>query len=140
MKTKSLLICLLIGFSVNEISAQTLQKGNIVGMHVMTLTLSPNVTMDKFLDFYLNKYIPEYERCFEGVNLYLIKGINGENEDKIGILYVLKSSEVRDKYWPQGDKKSDFKQEALKKLKPLTYERKKLATWTEESQMDWIIL
>lgn len=140
MKTKSLLLCLLIGFSVPDISAQALQKGNIVGMHLMTLTLAPDVTMDKFLDFYLNKYIPEYEKYFQGVQLYLIKGILGENEDKVGILYVLKSSEVRDKYWPRGDVNSEFKQEALKKLQPLTDERKKLATWTEESQMDWIIL
>ena len=141
MKTKMLLmLCLLMGLFVTQLTAQNLQKDNLLGMHVINITLAPNVTMDKFLDFYTNKFLPEYEKSFPGIKLYVIKGIRGENENKFGLLYVLKSTEVRDKYWPQKDINSEVYQERMKKLEPLVVERKKLATWTEASQTDWIIL
>jgi len=124
---------------LTPLSAQNLQKGNLFGVHVINITLAPNATMEKFLDFYINKFIPEYEKNFPGVKLYVIKGIRGENENKFGLLYVLKSTEVRDKYWPQKDVNSPVYQEGMKKLEPLVSERKNLATWTEVSQTDWII-
>lgn len=141
MKTRTLLfLYLILGFSLTPLTAQNLQKGNLLGMHVINITLAPNVTMEKFLDFYTNKFIPEYEKNFPGIKLYVIKGIRGENENKFGLVYVLKSTEVRDKYWPQKDVSSDVTQAGMKKLEPLVEERKKLATWTEASQTDWIIL
>ena len=141
MKTKMLLmLCLIMALFIAPLSAQNLQQGNLLGVHVINITLAPNVTMEKFLDFYMNKYIPEYEKNFPGIKLYVIKGIRGENENTFGLLYALKSTEVRDKYWPQKDVNSEVYQEGMKKLEALVSERKKLATWTEVSQTDWIIL
>jgi hypothetical protein len=141
MKTKTLLlISLLLSFSMTQLSSQTLQKGNIIGIHVRTITLQPNVTMDKYLDFYMNKYIPEYEKNFPGVELYVIKGIRGESENSFGLLYLIKSIEVRDKYWPQADLNTELASEALKKIQPTADELRKLGAATRISQTDWIIL
>lgn len=119
---------------------QSIQKGSILGMHVRYITLQPDVTMDKYLDFYINKYIPEYEKNYPGIKLYVIKGIRGENENSIGLVYLFKSVEVRDKYWPQKDVSSELALEATKKLQPILEELRKLGTATSKSQTDWVIL
>ena len=47
---------------------QTLKKGNFVGVHVMTVNLDPDVTMNQFKDFFINKVIPEVEKHFPGIS------------------------------------------------------------------------
>jgi len=49
---------LLSGFSFG----QCLQKGNLIGTHVMTVTLQPKVTMEQFIAFYNSKVIPEFNK------------------------------------------------------------------------------
>ena len=84
---KSILIGILIligGFTFG----QTLKKGNLVGTHVLTIELNPGVTMKQFQDFHLNTLIPEYEKHYPGWQLYLAKGIRGENKN----MYAMPSS------------------------------------------------
>jgi hypothetical protein len=141
MKTKTFfLLGILTVIGLTQLSAQSLQKGNLLGIHVRTITLQTNVTMEKYLDFYMNQYIPEYEKNYPGVKVYVIKGIRGENENSIGLLFLLQSMEVRDKYWPQKDVNSELAQEAAKRMQPIVEELRKLGTGAETSQTDWIIL
>src|SRR3954464_7989391 len=77
---------------------QTLQKGSLVGLHIMTVTLNPNVTMDQFSDFFINKVIPEYEKQFDAKG-YLVKGISGDNNNSSGIIWLFKNEQSRDKYF-----------------------------------------
>ena len=116
---------------------QTLQKGNLVGLHVMTINLDPDVTMNQYLVFYVNKYIPEFEKNFPGVKLYLIKGIRGENENNFGRIYFFDSEEVRDKYFENGTL-NELGKSAFEKLQPITDELQKLGTYTS-TYTDWII-
>jgi len=118
---------------------QGVQKGNLVGVHVMTVTLTPGVTMEQFLDFYQNKYIPAYEKNLPGIKMYVAKGIRGENENSFGLIYIITSKEVRDKYWTETDVTTELAQGAFKKLEPLSEERKKLGTWTRTKYTDWVI-
>ena len=120
--------------------AQKMEKGNILGIHVRTIALQPNVTMEKYLDFYINKYIPEYEKNYPGVKLYVIKGIRGENENSFGLAYLFESVDVMNKYWPEKDVNSAIAQEATKKLQPVIDELRKLGIATEVNLTDWIIL
>ena len=75
-----------------------LQKGNLIGTHVVTVSLMPGVTMEKFMDFYKTKVIPEIEKNVPNMKEYIVKGIRGENKDSFGEIFVFKSSQERDKY------------------------------------------
>jgi hypothetical protein len=107
MKTKTLLLlCLLLGFSVTQLSAQTLKKGAVCGIHTFTLNINPDATMNQVIDLFLNKYIPEVEKNFPGTKLYQLSGYRGENTNKIALMTVFESVAIRDKYYPDPDKSS----------------------------------
>ena len=116
---------------------QTLQKGNFIGLHVMTINLDPDVTMNQYLDFYVNKYIPEFEKNFPGVKLYIAKGIRGENENSFGTIFFSDSEEVRDKYFENATL-NELGKSAFEKLQPTTEELQKLGTYTS-TYTDWVI-
>jgi hypothetical protein len=101
MKTKVLImLCLFLGIGLTQLSAQTLPKGAVVCVNTFTYTLNPDVTMNQFLDFYLNKYIPEFEKNYPGVKTYVLWGDRGEKKNQIGTMDVYESVAVRDKYYP----------------------------------------
>jgi len=117
---------------------QDLQKGNVIGLHVLTVTLKPGVTMNQFNDFYINKYLPEMEKNMPEIKGYIIKGVRGENENKFGMIFSFKSVEVRDKYFPMPDKMSDLANAGFQKLQPLYDELDKLGTYSTV-YTDWVI-
>ena len=119
---------------------QGLQKGNLAGVKIVNLTPNPDVTMNQFVDFIKNKYIPAYEKAHPGIKCYLTKSIRGDNENSYGWIFYIESAEVMLKYWPEPDVESVLKQEAGKKLEPINVERRKFGTWTFQNTDDWVIL
>ncbi len=117
---------------------QTLKKGSVLGIHTATITLSPDVTMDQFLDFYLNKYIPEVDKAFPGVHLFISKGNRGENENGYALIWHIESLELRDKLWPEMGVTSELVNAAAAKLQPLITELNSLGTITSE-HTDWVV-
>lgn len=77
---------------------QTLQKNNLLGLHIITINLKPNVTMDDFKNFFVSKVIPEYEKQFQNRG-YLVKCVRGENKNSFGVVWVFKNEEERNKYF-----------------------------------------
>ncbi len=114
---------------------QKLKKGNLIGTHALTIELNPGVTMEKFLDFYINTYLPEYEKHLQGWKFYMTKGIRGENENTYGFIGVIESEEARDKYFDDDGMKADVNE----KMKPITEKLEKLGKVTSK-YTDWIIL
>jgi hypothetical protein len=121
------------------ISGQTLQKGNLIGTHVSTITLQPGVTMEKFIDFYKTKVMPEYEKNFPGMKAYFVKSLRGENKDSFGGIMVFKSEADRDKYFKQDGSYTEVGNAAYAKLKPMLDELNKLGTMTTKYN-DWLVL
>jgi hypothetical protein len=117
---------------------QTLQKGNLIGTHVLTVTLKPGVTIEKYMDFYKTKLIPEWEKNDPNMKVYLIKGIRGENKDSFGVIVIFKSSKDRDKYYNADGSDSEFGKSTNAKLKPVMDELTKLGTDTTK-YTDWIV-
>jgi hypothetical protein len=118
---------------------QALQKGNLIGTHVMTVKLQPGVTMEKFMEFYTNKVIPEYEKNFPGMKAYVVKGIRGENKDSFGGFMVFKTEKDRDKYYNADGSNTESGNAANEKLKPVFDELDKLGTATSK-YTDWLVL
>lgn len=117
---------------------QMLQKGNLVGVHHLTVNLDPDVNMNQFKDFYVNKVIPEYEKHITGTKAYLLKGIRGENINSLGIIWIFETEGDRNKYFNEDGSFSDFGNTTFEKLQPIDDELEKLGTWTSK-YTDWIV-
>ena len=117
---------------------QTLQKGNLIGMHVLTINLEPDVTMKQFLDFYASRAIPQIETNFPGWKAYLVKGIRGENENKFGVIYVIDSEEDRDLLYNEDGSNSELGKSIMEKIQPVIDQSNQLASWTSV-YTDWIV-
>lgn len=122
------------------IFGQTLQKGNVIGMHVGTMILDPNVTYNQFKDFWINKYIPEWDKQLQGdIKLVLAEGDRGADVNCISVMYVFKSVEVRDKYFSKEGSMTEFANTQFAKLSTIEAEFSKLGTYSEKHYTDWII-
>lgn len=118
---------------------QTLQKGGSFGLHVLTVELAPGVAMDQYMDFLVNKYIPEFEKQIEGLKIFLMVGDRGEHKNKIGFVNYFESEKARDRYFPEEGVTSDEYKAIAEKLQPILDEAQKLATLSDEYS-GWMIL
>jgi hypothetical protein len=122
---------------------QSLQKGTILGLHSgAPVVLNPGFTMDQYLSFLHDKYIPAYEKNFPGIKIFILKGRRGECTDYVGVLYAIESDAIRDKYWTAEGAMSDLAKAAVEKLKDLDAE---LAKYVKDSSSpdkytDWLVL
>jgi hypothetical protein len=128
---------LLAGFTFG----QTLKKGEIVAVNSYSFTLNPDVTMNQFRDFYLNKYIPEYEKNYHGVKVFLLNGDRGEKKNQLGALILFESAAVRNKYYPieNDTTMSAAVKAAEEKMKPVNDEMNKLVIDGSRVYTDWLI-
>jgi hypothetical protein len=117
---------------------QSLQKGNLVGTHTITVSLKPGATMEKFTDFYKTKVIPEMEKNMPYWKVYLVKGLRGENINSFGLIIVVKSVQDRDKYYNADESDSELGKSTNVKLKPVMDELEKLGTYSSK-YTDWIV-
>jgi len=117
---------------------QTLEKGNLIGIHVMTVQLDPDVTMNQFKAFFVDKMIPEAEKHFTGMRIFLLKGVRGENNNSMGLLYFFESVKDRDKFFNEDGSQNELGAAAWEKLAPINEELSKLGTWST-TFTDWII-
>ena len=123
------------------IFGQTLQKGILIGMHVETLIPNPDVTYNQFKDFFVNKYLPEWNKLFEGdMKVYFAEGERGADDNCVSLLWVFNSVEVRDKYFDkEGNNTELFNSRAEKFSQSIDEELNKLGTFSEKHYTDWII-
>ena len=117
---------------------QTMQKGVVIGVHTVTVTLNPDVTMDQYQDFILKKLIPEWEKHFPGAKLFISKGLNRENKDEYAMLIYIESKKVYYKYWNDDGSATDIGAAAVAKVQPTIDEMVKLGTYSSVIN-DWVI-
>lgn len=126
-------------FLALAITGQTLQKGNLIGMHVSKLVLQPDVTYNQWKDFMLNKYMPKGSELDQDVKVFLLEGKRGENENGVALLYVFKTEAARDKYFNKDGSQTDQGKQYNEKMKPLNEERTKLEKSFTTTYTDWIV-
>lgn len=140
MKTKTLmLLCLFLGFSITQISAQTLKKGAVCGIHTFTLNVNPDATMNQVINLFIDKYIPVVEKNFPGTKVYLLSGDRGENTNKLGLMTVFESVQVRDKYYPAPDKESPEATAANEKVRTALGDVSNILLSYTSIYTDWIV-
>ena len=118
---------------------QKLKKGNVIGTHSLTIELNPGVTMEQFLDFQLNTVIPEFEKHYKGWKAYVSKGLRGQNKNNYSWFFVIKSEEVRDRYYNTDGSPNELGKAANENLNSVMEESNKLGK-VSRKYTDWLIL
>jgi hypothetical protein len=135
---KRLILFTVLIFAISLTHGQNLQKGNLVGTHVMTVTLQPGVTMDQFMEVFKSKVLPVYN-IDPDWNVYLVKSIRGNvSKDSFGLIHIVKSDQVRDRFYNIDGSRTELGKSWSEKLKPIMEELKKYGTYTT-TWSDWIV-
>jgi len=117
---------------------QSLKKGNLIGVHVEDVKLASGVTMDQYINFLMNKYVPEYEKAF-GSKVHIVKGVRGENTNKYAIFIIYDSPQTRDKYFKaDGTVTETAGKSASAKMESLNKELEKLGA-SDAKYTDWVV-
>ena len=122
---------------------QTLQKGSILALHVISVNLDPDVTFNQWENFGLTKFIPALNEEFQGdIELYYAKVDRGDDENGLSLIWIIKSVEVRAKYFTQeGTATELFNSKYEKAFQNLADEISALGTsnFTYGHYNDWVI-
>jgi len=118
---------------------QALQKGNLLGVHLVTVDLKPGVTMDQFITFFNEHTKPAWEKAYQEMEVFPMKGIRGENNDAFGMIVVFKDEAARNKHYNADGSLSKYGTKVMEEIAPVTAEAEKLGTWTS-TYTDWIVL
>jgi len=141
MKKLFVLFAILLITGITGINfGQTLHKDAVIAVRSFTIVLQPDVTMNQYIEFYKNKVIPEVEKYYPGIKVFLLTGERGAKKNQLGLVWYFDSPAIRDKYWPTEDSEgSDLSLEAEKKLEYLNAEFDKYVVSINQEYTDWII-
>ena len=130
-------ICLLGIFSFS----QSLQKGNLLGLHVFTPNLKPGVTMQDYKTFYTSTAIPEFEKAFPDIKMRLLSSVRGQDSSSMGLVYVFENEAVRNKYFNNDGTTTEVYKAASAKMKNLNSEFAKYLTPSNSPSKynDWLV-
>jgi hypothetical protein len=141
---KKLIIAAAIILIAGTAFSQTFQKGVVLGVNSLKITLDPDVTWNQYLDFTMNTFIPEAEKAFPGMKVFVMAGgiVIGSGEEvkeEYSIIYFFESEEVANRYFDDGGNFTDAGNAALEKLGPTIEKYEKLGT-NSAPVLAWMIL
>jgi hypothetical protein len=120
---------------------QNVQKGSLLGLHILSPTLKDGVTMEDYVKFYISKAIPAYEKAFPGIKIHLIKSLRGKDSSSLGVLYMFNSEADRNKYF---NKEGAFTKLGKAASEKSSYIQKEFDKYAEPSTAphvynDWLV-
>ncbi len=134
---KLLVITALILFSSITFS-QTIEKGNLIGLHIFSLNLDPDVTFNQYKNFFIQNYIPELDKNYPDVNHYFTIGSREENENNIGLIVVFGSQEIKNKYYNEDGSRTELTISIQERIKPVREKLDRLGLVTAK-YTEWVI-
>lgn len=117
---------------------QSLQKGNLVGVHVGTINLVAGATMSQYTQYFENTYAPAYEKNF-GAKIYLAEGIRGENDNSFSVIVIYSSEKIRHKYFNADGRGTELGKKASENMRSVTEKLDKMGTSTSSKYTDWVV-
>jgi hypothetical protein len=117
---------------------QSLEKDNLIGIHVFSLDLDPDVTFNQYKNFFIQNYIPELNKNFPDVKHYFAMGNREENKNEIGLVVVFGSQEIKDKYYHADGSTTELMNTLQERIQPIRSELDSLGTVTAE-YIEWVI-
>lgn len=134
----SLFFLLLFALLTLPAQGQHLKKGNLLGLHVLTIELKPGATMQQVIDYYNNTYFPSLTKNAKGIKGYLVKGRRGEDVNRLAVLWVFPTEAARNRYFKEDGSTTALGDQLLEKLAAVNPGLEKLATVTG-AYTDWVI-
>ena len=122
--------------------AQGLERGNLLGLHVMTVTLKPGVTIEEFKNVYIREVLPEYEKNWPGLKGYLLESFRHDSKNKFAIVWLFKTEADRNRNFDADDKPNELEKAALEKVKPIEDKLQRMyGTYTVQytHEDDWVV-
>ena len=141
---KKLIIAAAVILLAGTAFSQTLKTGAHLGIQALKIDLAPGVTMEQYLDFTTNTFIPEAEKHFPGLKVFIMGGgmeMGGGEEfkEKYSVIYYFESAETQSKYFNEGGNFTDAGTAALEKPGPTFEKHDKLGT-NSAPTFGWMIL
>jgi hypothetical protein len=140
---KKLIIAVAFILLAGTAFSQTLKKGVLIGYWAPSITLAPDVTMDQYMDFVKNKYLPAYEEHFPGMRGFIMQGggdyFQGDVKNEYFYLFYMNSAEVFHKYFDTEFNLTEEGAAAMGKIGPIQEELDKLGT-DDGKRVMWNIL
>jgi len=136
---KKILLTIACTFFLISSYSQTLEKGNVIGFHVGTVKLNPDVTYNQWKSFFIEEWLPAINKEFEGeMKWYFLEGERGDQKGNFSVL-ILGSIQVRDKYWPEFGKSSEAFNTKFNNVIPVYNKLNALGEVKFESSTDWLV-
>jgi hypothetical protein len=128
-------------FGQEAVPGAGLRRGNLAGLHPITVTLKPNVTLDQFTAFFVSKVLPEYERAWVGLHGYLVKSFHGRDRNALAIVWLFETEAARNRYFTADGKANDLEKAAYAQVKPVEEALKQYGTYTVHytDEDDWVV-
>jgi hypothetical protein len=141
---KKLIIAAAVILLAGTAFSQTLKTGAHLGIQALNIDLAPGVTMEQYLDFTTNTFIPEAEKHFPGLKVFImgggmVLGSGEEVKEEYSIIYYFESAEVQSKYFDEVGNFTEAGMTAIEKLGPTSEKMDKLGT-NSAPAVGWMIL
>jgi len=138
---KLILVAVIILVTGVTFGQTTIKKGMVVALSSYELVLKENVTLQQFINFTEQKYIPEYEKALPGIKFIMLWGDRGENKFRYGEMWVFEDVATRNKYFPTENDtvNSAALMAAMTKLKAVNDESGKYVLNAKRVYTDWIV-
>ena len=119
-------------------NARRLEKGSIMGIHLLNgIELKPGVTQQQAEDFIFRRFVPAFNNLTGEIQVMPLRGLRGENKDKLGFIMFLSSDDVRNSLWSDEGELTPKGQEVFNKLEPVLKEQDKLFLNNNDPYTDW---
>ncbi len=136
---KNLLCLIAITLHITYAQAQSLKPGNIIGLHTIEVDLQPGVGMEEYQTFWEDLVLPVYAAQLEGVQMKSLYGKRGDCEGCIGMMMIVESEAVRNKYWKAEGGWTDHGMKKLEKIQFVLDEMtNRYGTFTS-TYTDWLV-
>ena len=121
---------------------QTLEKGNIIGLHVVQLNPDPDVTFNQYYSG-MHEYATLFNKEFQGeVEMRIAKADRGNDANSLGLIWFFKSVEVRAKYFTEDGAATELFNTKMEKANTAFADKAAAlgnSTWSSIHYNDWII-
>jgi len=118
--------------------AKKLERGSVLGIHLLNgIELKPGVTNAQVEDFLFNKFVPAFNKLTAEIRVIPLRGLRGENKDKLGMIMFLASDEVRNSFWSDEGILTPKGEEVFNRLEPILKEQDKLFLNNHDPYTDW---
>jgi hypothetical protein len=121
---------------------QGLERGNLIGVHVITVNLKPGVSMEDFTKFYVEHVLPEYEKNWPGLEGYLLKSFFSDSKNKFAVVWLFKTVEYRNRNFNPDGTSNELERAAHARVEPIEDKLKEMygsytVQYTHED--DWVV-